>query len=143
MLVYYFKIAWRNLLHNKVFSFINIFGMAAGLACCMLISLYLVYELNYDGYHKNGKDLYLISTVIINQQKEETWASTPAPMGPTMQHDFPEVESSARLLPLLFEDKTLMQYDQPHTTPVSFYATKGFLADSTFFRMFTYHFIEG
>ncbi|MDO6434607.1 ABC transporter permease [Flavitalea sp. BT771] len=143
MLANYIKIAWRNLIRNKAFSFINVFGMSAGLVCCMLLAIYLLYEFNYDSYHKNIKDFYQVATTVVTQHKEESWATTPAPMAPTLKKEFSEIEASTRLLPLLFEDKTLIQYNKSDGVPVSFYETKGFLADSSFFRMFTYDFIEG
>lgn len=144
MLKNYLKTAWRNLKKNKVYSFINIFGLSAGLACCMLIMLYLFNELNYDRYHKNGKNIYQVGTTFIFQHKESVWGATPAPMGPALQRDFPEVEESARLMGLsLFEDKTLLKYTVDGAAPVSLYESRGFLADSNFFRLFTYHFTEG
>jgi putative ABC transport system permease protein len=144
MLFSYFKIAWRNMMKNKAFSFINIFGLSAGLACCMLISLYLLDEWNYDGYQKDAKDIYQVGTVFIMQHKESLWSSTPAPMAAAVQREFPEVQQTTRLMRLaMFEDKTLFRYDKPGAAPVSFYEPNGFLADSIFFRMFTYHFIEG
>jgi hypothetical protein len=54
MLKNYFKIAWRSLMKNKTFSFINIFGLSIGLTCCLLIALYLNYELSYDKQHPDG-----------------------------------------------------------------------------------------
>jgi putative ABC transport system permease protein len=144
MLINYIKIAWRNLMKNKAFSFINIFGLSAGLACCMLISIYLLNEWNYDGYQKAAKNVYEVGTVFIFEHKETPWGATPAPMAEALQREFPEVEQTTRLMQLsLFEGKTLFRYDKPGATPASFYESKGFLADSTFFRMFTYHFIEG
>ena len=70
----YVKLAWRNLKKNKVFSFINIFGLSIGLTCCMLISLYVYNELNYDTYHKNGDRLYQLGTEFISAGKEERGA---------------------------------------------------------------------
>src|SRR5204863_1228482 len=67
----------------------------------------------------------------------------PAPMAFTMKMEFPEVEQATRLMGLFAEDKTLLQYHDKTGTPKSFYETKGYLADSTFFRMFTYNFVEG
>ncbi|MEO6253271.1 MAG: ABC transporter permease [Ferruginibacter sp.] len=143
MIKNYFKIAWNNLKKNKVFSFINIFGLSVGLASCMLISLYILHELSYDKYQQNGKNIYQLGTIFINQGEEKTTATTPAPMAQAMQMDFPEVEQTTRLLALFSEDKTLLQYNEKNGIPKSFYEPKGYLADSTFFRMFTYKFIEG
>ncbi len=143
MIKNYFKIAWNNLKKNKVFSFINIFGLSVGLASCMLITLYIINELSYDRYQKNGENIYQLATTFIQQGKETSIPNTPAPMVHTMKMDFPEVEQTTRLMQLFAESKTLLQYNEKNGAPHSFYETKGYLADSTFFRMFTYDFIEG
>jgi putative ABC transport system permease protein len=140
----YLKIAWRNLMKSKSFSFINIFGLAAGLACCMLITVYLLYELNYDSYQKDVKDMYQVATEFNIQGRTFTYASTPAPMAKTMVKDFPEVAEATRILHTsLFEDKTMLQYIVPGSAPESFYQEKGFLADSNVFRFFSYRLTEG
>ena len=143
MLKNYLKIAWRNLMKNKTFSFINIFGLAIGLTSCMLITLYIHNELSYDSYHKNASQLYQIGTTFVKAGKEEKRANTPAPMGKTMQQEFPEIKQFARIMGTFAEDKTLLQYTDGDNQLKSFYETKGFLADSTFFRMLTYNFTEG
>ena len=145
MVFNYFKIAWRNMMKRKTFSFINIFGLATGLACCMLISIYLRYEWNYDSYQKDVRDMYQVATEFrITTGKIFTLAATPAPMAAAIQRDFPEVRESTRLLQMaIYEDKTMLQYTVPGAAPLSFYEEKGFLADSNFFRFFTYSFIEG
>src|SRR5688572_16031753 len=56
----YFKIAWRNLVRNKAFSTINILGLALGLACSLLIMLWVQDERSVDGFHQNGKQLYQV-----------------------------------------------------------------------------------
>ncbi|MCW3107782.1 MAG: antibiotic transporter permease, partial [Segetibacter sp.] len=52
------KTAWRNIANNKLFSAINIFGLATGLACCILMFLFVQHELSYDKFHANAKNLY-------------------------------------------------------------------------------------
>ena len=144
MIFNYFKIAWRNMMKAKAFSFINIFGLAAGLTCCMLLSVYLLYELSYDGYQRDVKNLYQMGTDFSMQGKSFKLAATPAPMARQVQRDFPEVQEATRIMSLqLFEDKTLLQYVVPGAAPVSFYEDKGFLADSNFFHFFSYPFIQG
>ncbi|MFZ1370232.1 MAG: ABC transporter permease [Ferruginibacter sp.] len=143
MIKNYFKIAWNNLKRNKVFSFINIFGLSVGLASCMLITLYIINELSYDRYQQHGDQIYQVATTFIQQGKETKMPNTPAPLAMAMQQEFPEVEQSTRLMGLFAEDKTLLQYKEQDGEAKSFYETKGYLADSTFFRMFTYEFIEG
>ena len=98
MLKTYFKIAWRNFSKNKVFSFINIIGLSTGLACCMLITLYINNELGYDTYQQNKDDIYLLVTNFIMQGKDLKMPNTPAAMGLTMQHEFPEVEQNTRMV---------------------------------------------
>src|SRR6266487_1108887 len=143
MLKNYFKIAWRNLMKNKIFSFINIFGLAIGLTCCLLISLYIFNELSYDKHHKNIHELYQLGTVFVKDAKDERTANTPAPMAEAMKQEFPEIEKTTRLMALFAEDKTLLQYKEVTEEPKSFYETKGYIADPSFFKLFSYHFIEG
>ncbi|WP_431217281.1 ABC transporter permease [Puia sp. P3] len=144
MLFNYFKIAWRNMIKSKTFSFINIFGLAAGLTCCMLISIYLLHEFSYDRNQPDVKNLYQMATTFIMNHKEFRLANVPAPMGATVKKEFPEVRQYTRLMQLAtFEDKTMLQYRATGGRAVSFYESKGFLADSSFFRMFNFHFIEG
>ncbi|HEX4852163.1 MAG TPA: ABC transporter permease, partial [Puia sp.] len=85
MIKTYFKIAWRNLMKNKTFSFINIFGLSVGLACCMLIGLYIVNELSYDKYQENANVLYQLGTTFKLQGDEKNLPNTPAAMGETMK----------------------------------------------------------
>src|SRR5947208_1865945 len=110
MIKNYFKIAWRNLEKNRIFSFINIFGLSVGLMCCMLISVYLYNEMSYDAYHKNIRNLSLLATIFVKDGKENKTPNTPAPMAAAMKAEFPEISETARLLPLFSDDKTLLQY---------------------------------
>ncbi len=142
MLNNYWKIVWRTLLKNKLFSFINIFGLSTGLVCCILISLYIINEFNYDAYQINAENIYQLCTTFVQQGKEHSNTHTPAFMAQAMQQAFPEIQQSTRLMSLFGEDKTLLQYRNDGSIK-SFYESRGFLADSTFFRMFTYNFVEG
>src|SRR5439155_773734 len=137
----YFKIAWRNLMKSKLFSFINIIGLSVGLTCCMLITLYILNETSYDAYQKNANNIYQLGTEFVGLGNFKKLPNTPAGMGETMKNVFPEIQQTARLAQLFSEDKTLLQYNEKAGESKSFYETKGFLADSTFFRMFTYNFI--
>lgn len=139
----YFKTTWRNLMKNKGFSLINIFGLMIGFVCCMMITLYILHEASYDRYHKNVNQLYQLGTLFIKEGKEDRATSTPAPMAAAMKTEFPEIEETARLVSLFTEDKTLLQVRDGNAQVKSFYERKGFLADASFFRLFTYEFIEG
>jgi putative ABC transport system permease protein len=142
MRVNYLKITWRNVRNNKFISFINVFGLAVGLTCCMLITLYLHREFNYDRYHTKGDRIHQLGTEFTGTVNWKSGA-TPAAMGPTLQKEFPEIEITSRLLNLFVDDKTLVQFTSPNGAVKSFYETKGFMADSTFFRIFDYQFKEG
>jgi putative ABC transport system permease protein len=125
----YFKVAWRNLMKNKTFSFINVFGLAIGLTSCMLISLYLYNELSYDSYHRNIDRMYQLGTTFVKEGKEDRTANTPAPMARTMQQEFPEIEKATRLMKAFSDDKTLLQYAKPSGETESFYENRAYLAD--------------
>ena len=116
--------AWRNLVKNRVFSFINIFGLSVGLTCCILISIYIYHEISYDKHHKNGDRVFRLGTVFIDQGVEERGANSSAPLGRLMQQEFPEIESSARILNLFRDDKTLIQVKEGEGQFNSIYETK-------------------
>src|SRR5215218_10756228 len=143
MLKNYLLVAWRHLMKNKLFSFINIFGLAVGFTCCMLIAVYIYHETHYDSYHNNVNQLYQLGTTFIKEGKGDRTPNTPAPMAAAMQQEFPEIEKTTRLLRAFADDKTLLQYTTPGGDKKSFYETQGYLADSTFFQLLTYHFKEG
>ncbi|MCO4291834.1 ABC transporter permease [Solitalea sp. MAHUQ-68] len=142
MLRNYIKIAWRGFKKNKTFTFINVFGLATGLTSCLLIALYLNNELSYDKHYKNADRIYQLNTVFVKDGKESASATAAAPMAKTMQEVFPEIEQTTRLLQTFVDDKTLFQYNDRGTLK-PFYEDHGFLADSTFFDVFTYQFKEG
>ncbi|RRB11461.1 ABC transporter permease [Larkinella knui] len=93
----YLKIAIRNLRKHRGFTFINIFGLALGLACCLLIMLYVVDELSYDRFHEKADRIYRINTDIKFGGNDMHMATSPDPMGPTLLKDYPQVENFVRL----------------------------------------------
>src|ERR1700755_403780 len=103
----YLKIAWRNLSRNKVFSFINIFGLAAGLATCLLIMFYIIDESSYDKHHDHAERLLRIAGTVGNGNG---WAAQPAPLAWSLKSELPEVEEVARLLTFPDIDKLLVKY---------------------------------
>ena len=96
MLKNYLKIAWRNLWKNKSFSFINISGLAIGMASAVLILLWIENESSYDRFHKNGPDLYEAWNRATFNGTDNYWNNTPKVLGPTLKNDYPEVEQVAR-----------------------------------------------
>ncbi|GAB3263889.1 ABC transporter permease [Larkinella harenae] len=93
----YLKIAIRNLRKQRGFTFINIFGLAVGLACCLLITLYVIDELRYDRFHEKADRIYRINTDIKFGGNDMHMAVSPDPMGPTLLKDYPQVENFVRL----------------------------------------------
>src|SRR6185437_1353273 len=116
---------------------------STGLTCCMLITLYVLNETSYDRYQKNADNIYQVGTDFIGIGNFKKQPNTPAAMGEIMKSVFPQIQQTARLVRLFAEDKTLVQYTPQNGAIKSFYETKGYVADSTFFRIFTHHFIEG
>jgi len=139
----YLKLALRNLMRNKVFSFINIFGLSVGLACCILICIYIFHETGYDKHQKNKDRLFRLGTVFIDGGVEDKSTTTAAPLGRMLQSEYAEVTNSARVLKLFRDDKTLFQVNEGGGKLQSFYEKDGFLADSNIFQLLTYDFKEG
>ena len=92
----YLKTALRNIRRHKGYSFINIAGLAVGMACCILILIYIVYELSFDRFHENAKNIYRVATKGRVAGTTIEVATTPAPMGPALIEDFPEVLNAVR-----------------------------------------------
>ncbi len=134
----YFKTAFRFLLKNKTFSFINIFGLAVGTLCSLYIILYVQDQYSYDKYYKNVKDLYRITTDWTIQGNTANWATATAPVAPTMKKEFPEVMEYTRIVPPIADDNHLLSYKDK-----SFYEKKELYADSTLFDLFNFHFDAG
>ena len=98
MLKSYFIIALRNLARNKVYTFINIMGLSLGLACAMLIILYIKDEVSYDRFHANGPQIYRVATATINKDGSQTKdGNTGYLQGPGFTAHIPEIESFVRI----------------------------------------------
>lgn len=145
MLKNYFKIAYRNLLKNKIFSLVNIAGLAIGMSACFFIFLYIHFELSYDGWHKNIANLYRVPIQITGSLFNNTnvEASNHPALGPAMKKDFPEVVNDARVVPTtLFMSNTMMSYTNGNKT-ITFNEDHAYIVDSSFLTMFSFPFIEG
>ena len=149
MFTNYLKLALRSLMRNKAYSFINIFGLALGITCCLLLSLYIRDEMSYDKHHKHANDLYRIITNFQSGSIVDRVGSASPPIAMTIKDEVPEVEAAVRILnpPGVKEffttgekekTRSLMRYKDN-----LFYESDGFLADSTLFDVFTYELNEG
>lgn len=134
-----FKITFRSLVRNKAFSLINIFGLAVGLATCLLIMLYILDESSYDRHHQEGDRIFHVAFI---NSKGETWTAGPGPLAWGLKNDLPEVVQSTRLLTFPDIETMLLKYQQ-NSGSKQFFETNGFYVDSTFFQIFTFDFIPG
>ena len=124
------------MLKNKTFSFINIFGLAVGTLCCLYILLYVQDQFSYDKHHKNSEDVYRVNTDLSLPGDRHHNASTSPPIAPAIKRDFPEVLQFTRHVSI--GGKNLLKYKEQ-----SFYEENLAYVDSTFFDVFSYHFVAG
>lgn len=130
----YIKIALRNLRKNPVFSFINIFGLASGLACFILILIFVQHELSYDRFHKNVDQLYRVIQRRPDAKGADYWASTSPALASSLIKEISEVKVATSLFPTF---NPLLSLDNKHFTE------EGILADTNFLKIFTFPFLEG
>ncbi|MBC7903372.1 MAG: ABC transporter permease, partial [Gemmatimonadaceae bacterium] len=97
----YFIVAFRNLIRNKTFTFINVFGLALSMSVCLLVLMRLKDQLSYDDFHKNSDRLYRITTKVTNPTgQDQLFATTPILLSEKLQKDYALVEDVARISPL-------------------------------------------
>lgn len=137
----YYKVAWRNLVKKKAYSFINIFGLGLGIACCLLIFMYVQHELSYDNYHKNKQRIFRVIHGWADGDPKDGVTSSPywvwgnAPIGVALKDDFPEIEKVVQ-----FSGRS----DILLTNGEKVYQEEGvFFMDSTVFDVFSWKLLEG
>lgn len=134
MIQNYLKIAIRNLQKYKGYSFINIFGLATGIALSLMIFMFVQHEINYDTFHKNGDRVYKV----VSFDGEETDGVVPSMVAPTLASNFSDVEKWTRIyVPTRFSP-IIINANNNLFQEESFY-----YADSTFFDLFTFDFVAG
>lgn len=99
MLKNYFKVAYRNLLKNKLHSFINLFGLSVAIAFCIVAYLNHDYNVSFDMFHRNAEEIYRIKSVRVQNERTRVWGYTPRPLGPALAQDFPAIKNAVRLSP--------------------------------------------
>jgi putative ABC transport system permease protein len=129
MLKNYLKITWRNFRNNKIYSFINIMGLAVGMACCILILLWIQDELSYDKFHENYSDIYRT----IPQIQDTKYSSNPLALAAIFKEQYPEVRQTARF----YSQSWLIKYGD------SIFNENGALVDAEFLKIFTFPLING
>lgn len=135
MLKNYLRITLRNFRRHKGYSFINIAGLATGLAAFAIIVLFVQNELSFDKHHENSADVYrmLLDADVMGQAVLTT--ASPAPMAATLMDEFPEVALATHIDD--YSQMLVTVEDQ------QYYESDFFLADSTFFDIFTFPLVKG
>jgi putative ABC transport system permease protein len=130
----YLKIALRSLVKNKVFSFINIFGLAIGLTSFMLIGGFVYHELSYDKYPAETKNIYRINVSVTGNGDVAVYPNVDVAVGEGIKNTFPEVKATTRISPvsdfIKYGDK---QFKEEHLS----------FADSNFLQVFSIPLVEG
>ncbi|MFC2082268.1 ABC transporter permease, partial [Bacteroidota bacterium] len=130
----YLKIAFRNILRQKGYSFINISGLALGIACCIFIFMWVNDELSYDNYNKNIDNLYRVEQDYYYEDQTFHINVTPTAAGPAYKDKIPEVLNACRIN----RAEILLGYNE-----IQFYESNVRLIDSTFMEMFTLDLLKG
>src|SRR5687768_9930848 len=135
MLTNYLKVAVRNILKYKVYSSINVFGLAVGMAASMLIVLYIADELSYDRFQKDADRIYRIGSSGRFEGSEFKQAVSSSPIAEALLKEVPEVEDATRFgwwrsLPMRSDDKVFIE-------------KRILVADSNFFQFFSFPLISG
>ena len=132
----YFKTAWRNLLRNKVFSFINIFGLALGMACSLLILLWVQDERKMDAFHRDSDHLYIVYERVFSEGKVETGPWTPGLLARELKRRTPGIHMATGFWKREDEEDVFALGDKRVNL-------RGAYADSDFFRMMSFPLLEG
>ncbi len=135
MLKNYLKIAFRNLAKDRIYSLINIVGLAVGMACCLFILLYIQDEVSYDRFHRNSDQIYRAALDLNRPDGTRHFASTPFALAAAAESEFASVKESVRLY-----------RSQPVATEIPgrrFEESRFFFADAAFLDMFSFGLAEG
>ncbi|MHA4811855.1 ABC transporter permease [Flavitalea flava] len=130
MLKNYLKIAVRNLMKYKFISFINLFGLTIGMACCLLILTYILHEVNYDKYNSRADRIYRVTRSFNNKDGIVSLhlGAVAPPFGPLLQNEFPDIQKITRIL---LAGTTPMRYEEKIFNEKNVY-----FADNNFFSVF-------
>ena len=135
MIKNYLLLAIKHLKKQKVFSVINILGLTVGITCCLMIFLFIINELSYDNFHKDGKNIYRVLRVGNNNGERREIPYLSPPYGPTLVSDYPDaIQKQVRIM----KDNNLISYNN-----ISFNETNIYLTDKNFFNFFDFHLVKG
>ena len=129
----YFKIAYRNLVRHKGYAAINVVGLALGIACCVLIGLYVQSELSFDRFHAKGDRVYRVLQTVGFGGEEKSWTQTSPLLAGAMEASLPGVEQAIRIY---LQDGVVKTGEDEFKEPLLF-------ADASFFSTFTFPLLHG
>lgn len=138
MLRNYLLIAIRVVMKNKIFSLINVLGLSTGIACCILITLYIQDELSFEKGFRDYEKVFRINTTFVSDGNAETSPYTSPPIAPGLADVLPEIESFTRVMAPLNTEINIVSHEDR-----SFFEKKAYLVDSTFLDVFPYDLSEG
>ncbi len=134
MIKNHFKTAWRNIIKNKVFSTLNVVGLASGLLCSLLIYLWVSDELAVDKYHTNSDQLYSVYQRQVFEGRIDAFYYTPALLYRELSNKLPEIDKAS---PMSWRESRNFS----HTNTI--FRQEGFFVGEDYFDMFSYDFLEG
>ena len=132
----YLLLAWRNLLKNRLYAFLNIMGLSVGLACCFLIIIFIRHEQRYDDFQEHQEQAYRVTYLPRFADPNLELTLNPAPLAPLLSAQIPEIQEAARIYPRSISVRTTGNDRQ-------FEMENGCFADSNIQRILTFHFLEG
>jgi putative ABC transport system permease protein len=140
MIKNYLKTAFRFLLKNRTFRFINIIGLSIGTLCCLYILVYVTEQYSYDKWEDHAGDTYRVISDTKLSGDRTLWASSSPAIAAGMKRDFPEVQQYTRVFnaAIFGADQHLLKYKER-----SFFDKQVLFVDSTFFDLFTFPFLRG
>ena len=130
----YFKIAVRNVLRSKTVSMFSLLGLSAGMACCILSSIYVLDELSYDRHHENAHRIFRVAEEVTTAGKTRRIAVTPYSLGPVLADDYPEVIDAVRFNRSIWSAKGIPVGKPPHL----FFEKGVAFVDENFFDLFDF-----
>ena len=140
MLQNYLKIAFRNLVRNKVYSFINIVGLAVGMAVAMLIFLFVSHEVSFDKFHVNGDRIYMVMQKMMIGESFGTVNAQSSKLAPIMKENNAEIENYTRIYRYYSKKIVIKNPEEPTLT---FFEKNVIFVESSFFQLFDFQLIEG
>lgn len=133
----YLKMGFRNLMKRKAYSFINIIGLAVGVAACLVIGKYVEFETSFESFNRNGKNIYRAVSSFYTDGKIEPYCGYD--LGPSLSNDFPEINRIART----HYNGSVVSVQVNPDKQVKFKETEILIVDDTFLDIFTFRFIKG